>query len=125
MKLFKEWLEGRIDLPTQDEQYEELLRQLKVQKGHTKFELKIPDHWVQDGDLISSDFPPFPLNQVLKDFELLEMAEIEGEVQDFKLIHRAKKYGTQGDVVLISFRVYNPADYDEPRPGSFPRPGIR
>ena len=118
MKLFKEWLEGRIDLPTQDEQYEELLRQLKVQKGHTKFELKVPDHWVVDGDLISSDFPPFPLNQVLKDFELLQQAEIEGEVQDFKLIH-------QSDTVTISFRVYNPADYDEPRPGSFPRAGIR
>jgi hypothetical protein len=124
MKLFKEWLGSQNELPTQDEQYEKLLRQLKAQKGNARFELKVPDHWVVDGDLISSDFPPHPLNQMLQDFELLQQAEIEGEVRDFKLIHRAKKYGTQGDTVIISFRVYNSSDYDEIRPGSIPRAGI-
>jgi len=96
MKLFSEWLLEYKGLPTSQEQYMCILRQLQKEIGRRKIlpirdeqiHVVIPAHWVEGKNIVCSDEEPYSIEDVFNDWDLLKEAGLPGEISGFRLNYK-------------------------------------
>ena len=115
MRLFSEWLVETSELPglpTAEEQMMNIVNQLKQQTGGYDFKIVLPSHWVEGDSLVSRDEDHYKIKDAFSDWDMLEQAGIDGEIEGFKTEAR-------GEHIIISFNIPSSEEEQDPDQDGF------